>query len=169
MRLLVVDMLVINTKTIFFSQSGLMKLKLIWFWSLVMKYWALLNITNTKPSRALQKFIVSLRLSSRCFWAGRLCVLRVSMSSCWAAGTETASSARLSPTSTPSLLRTPWTWFDGGTAGRKLTCVLELGWWRVRSQGEWVARFCILYFLGGWGRDAAGSVLIPPQTPKDVF
>lgn len=51
-----------------------------------------------------------LPLSHRCIWAGRPCVLRVSTSSCWAAGTETARSAHLSLTSTPFLRRTPWTW-----------------------------------------------------------
>lgn len=53
---------------------------------------------------------VPLSPSPRCIWANQLCVLRASMSSCWVAGTETASSARPSPISTPFLLRTPWTW-----------------------------------------------------------
>lgn len=49
-------------------------------------------------------------LCCRCIWAGQLCVLRVSTSSCLAAGTETASSAHPSPTSTPFSPRMPWTW-----------------------------------------------------------
>lgn len=67
------------------------------------------NVWKSRITRLISIHVSPSR-SYRCIWAGQLCVLRVSTSSCWAAGTETASSVHLLPTSTLSSQRTPWTW-----------------------------------------------------------
>lgn len=127
----------------------------------------LVRITQSDP----EMFITCISFSLRCIWAGRLCVLRVSMSSCWAAGTETASSAHLSPTSTPFLPRTPWTWFDRRTTGRKLTFLLErwsgLVWWRVRSQAQWgLLAFVFCTFWAGGAETPLVRFLFHLRPPK---
>lgn len=87
----------------------------------------------------------SLSLSCRCIWAGRRCVLRVSTSSCWVAGTETASCAHPSPTSTPFSRRTPWTW-----------CKRENQWKATTlKRGKRLVRLCIPATAGRCGGGAA--------------
>lgn len=133
---------------------------------------------------------ISYYLPFRCIWAGQLCVLRVSMSSCWAAGTETASCAHPSLTSTPSSRRTPWTWFkeqSGRNFRRKaklkrgnVPCfyasLLQRGRFLNRCGGgaaqqrqirayNGLLAFYILYFLGWMGLRHRWFGLFPLQTP----
>lgn len=123
----------------------------------------------------------------RYIWAGPLCVLRVSTSSCWVAGTETASSAHPSPTSTPFSPRTPWTWCRERHAWKRKENAEEGKAWYVRasllqregvvevlhSRSRWEGSvgcslfiFVLYFFLVGcvWGLRHRWFGLLPHQT-----